>query len=148
MKIVDRKIIKIVRNPPTFQTYQRSVLSSRHPFSCPLQHILFGLCFPPSSCSLLPLLSLCFYSQRSSSEAHCRGPGLCELAGSSDGTNPRRGLSDQPVVSDGLPVAPGSYHSLNRRGSAVAAAHRKNPLAQEAGTGLWGSFELVWWVRR
>lgn len=92
--------------------------------------------------------SLYIYSQRSSSEAQCRGSGLRELAGSSDGTTPRGGLSDQPLVSDGLPVAPGSYRSLNRGGPAVASAHRENPLAQEAGAGLWGSPELAWWVEK
>lgn len=71
-----------------------------------------------------------------------------ELAGSSGGANPRGWLFDQPLVSDGLPVAPGSYHSLNRGGSAVAPAHGKNPLAQEVGSGLWGSSQLAWWVRR
>lgn len=69
------------------------------------------------------------------------------MAGSSDGTDPRGGLSDQPLVSDGLPVAPGSYYSLITGGSAVAPSHRENPLAQEADAGLWGSTELAWWVR-
>ena len=77
----------------------------------------------PSSCSLPPLLPLCFYSQGSASEAHCGGSGLCELAGSSHGAAPRRGLCDQPVVSDGLRVAPGSDHSAKGGGSAVAPAH-------------------------
>lgn len=69
------------------------------------------------------------------------------MAGSSDGAGPRGGLSDQPLVSDGLPVAPGSCHGLIRGGPAVAPAHRENPLAQEAGAGLRGSSELAWWVR-
>lgn len=97
-----------------------------------------------------PRPPLCFYihSQRSSSEAQCRGSGLRELAVSSDGTDPRGGLCDQPLVSDGLPVATGSCRGLIRGGSAVASAHRENPLAQEVGAGLWGSPELAWWVRR
>lgn len=90
----------------------------------------------------------CLLLQGSSSEAQRRHSGLCELAGSSDGTTPRRWLGDQPLVSDGLPAAPNSCHSLVRRGSAVASAHRKNPLAQEAGAGVWRSPEMAWWVRR
>ena len=70
------------------------------------------------------------------------------MAGSSDGTDPRGGLSDQPLVSDGQRVAPGSDHSPDRAGPAVAPAHRTNPLAQEAGAGLWGSPELAWWVEK
>ena len=108
---------------------------------------LFGCLSRPSSRSLPPLLPLCLYSQGSASEAHSRGSGLCELAGSSHGAAPRRGLCDQPVDSDGLPVAPGSDHSANGGGSAVASAHWENPLAQEAGAGLRSSSELAWWVR-
>lgn len=87
-----------------------------------------------------------FSIQKSSPEANCRDPGLCELAGPFDCTNPGGGLFDQPLVSDGLPVAPDSIHNFNGRGSAVASAHRKNPLAQEAGAGFRGPSELAWWV--
>lgn len=90
----------------------------------------------------------CLLLQGSSSEAQRRHSGLCELAGSSDGTIARRRLGDQPLVSDGLPAAPNSCHGLVRRGSVVASAHRKNPLAQEAGAGVWRSPEMAWWVRR
>lgn len=85
--------------------------------------------------------------QRSSSEAQHRHSGLRELAGSSDGAIPRGWLCDQPLVSDGLPATPNSCHRLVRRGCVVALAHRKNPLAQEAGAGVWRSSELAWWVR-
>lgn len=69
-----------------------------------------------------------------------------ELAGSSDGPDPGGGHSDQPLVPYVLLVGPGSPLSFKRGGSAVAPAHRKNPLAQEAGTGLWSSNKLAWWV--
>lgn len=98
------------------------------------------LCFHSSSPPLLYI-----GSQGSSSDTHSRGPVVRELAGSSDGTNSRGGFSHQPLVPHGLPVAPDSYRSPNRSRPAVAPAHRENPLAQEAGTGLWGSPELAWW---
>ncbi len=85
-------------------------------------------------------------SQGSSSEAHCRDSSLCELAGPSRGANPRGGLSDQPLVSDGLPVAPGSCHSFIKGRPAVESAHRENAVAQEAGAGLWRSPALARWV--
>ncbi|XP_056283943.1 dihydroxyacetone phosphate acyltransferase isoform X2 [Pseudoliparis swirei] len=97
---------------------------------------------PHSFCPLLPP-SLYVHSQRSSSEAQRRGRGLRELAGSSDGPHPRGGLSDQPVVSDGLPVAAGSARRVNRAGPALASAHGKNHLAPEAGAGLRGSPALA-----
>lgn len=85
--------------------------------------------------------------QRSSSEAQHRHSGLRDLAGLSDGTISRGWLCDQPLVSDGLPAAPNSCHGLVKRGRVVALAHIKNPLAQEAGEGVWRSSELARWVR-
>lgn len=91
-------------------------------------------------------LFLLRFSQRSSSEAQSRSAGLCELAGSPGGPDPGGGLSDQPLVPDVLPLGPSPPLSFNRGGHAVGQAHRKNPLAQEAGAGLWSSSKLAWWV--
>lgn len=90
------------------------------------------------------LESTLFSVQRSSTETKYGDPGLCELGGSFDCANPGGGLIDQSLVSDGLPVAPDSNHNFNRRGFAVAWAHGKNTLAQEAGAGLQGPSELAW----
>lgn len=51
------------------------------------------------------------------------------------------------MVSDGLPVAPGSDGGPSRGGAAVGAARGENPLAQEAGAGLRRWTELARWVK-
>lgn len=86
-----------------------------------------------------------FCLQGLASDAQRRRPGLCELACSPHSYNSGERFIHKPLVPNGLPVASASCAYIKRKGHGVASAHRKNALAQEVGTELWGPPPLARW---